>query len=114
MLEEISHAVTRGENFAIETTLAGLGYLRHIRAWRKAGYHVSLYFLTLQSVEIAVMRVALRVRQGGHSIPDDVIRRRFEAGHRNFFQSYRFVVDTWALYDNLGAEPILIEKGKNL
>lgn len=112
MLEEVAACTTRRESFAFETTLSGLGYLRHIDAWRRAGYHVGLYFLTLPSVEMALARVAERVRQGGHNIPEDVVRRRFEAGRRNFERHYRAVVDAWALCDNAGEEPVLIEWGE--
>jgi predicted ABC-type ATPase len=74
MLAEIADAVARGENFAFETTLAGIGYLRHIRRWREVGYHVSLFFLRLPDPETAIARVAARVRRGGHNIPEAVIR----------------------------------------
>lgn len=112
MLGEIADCVRRQESFAFETTLSGLGYLRHIAEWRKSGYHVSLFFLALPTAELAVARVAERVRQGGHHIPEDVIRRRFEAGRRNFEARYRTAVDAWALYDNSGEEPALIEWGE--
>ena len=111
MLKEIAECVERSESFAFETTLSGLVYLRQIRKWRNQGYHVSLFFLSLSSVEMAVARVAERVRQGGHDIPEAVIRRRFEAGRINFEQRYRDVVDAWALYDNSNNEPVLIEWG---
>lgn len=112
MLKEIEEATRRGENFAIETTLAGLSYLHHIARWQKQGYRVSLFFLRLPTPEAAIARVAARVRQGGHYIPQDVVRRRFAAGWENFQQHYRHVVDGWALYDSAGAEPILLEWGE--
>ena len=112
MLDEIAECVRRRESFAFETTLSGLGYLRHIGAWRASGYHVSLFFLSLPTAEFAVARVAERVRQGGHHIPEDVIRRRFASERRNFDGSYRGAVDAWALYDNSGEEPALIEWGE--
>lgn len=113
MLEEIHACVERGESFAFETTLAGLGYLRHIQRWRALGYRVSLYFLSLPSVEIAIARVAERVRQGGHDIPEPVIRRRFTAGLKNFNRHYRASVDDWALYDNSGSTPVMLEWGES-
>ncbi|MGJ7608383.1 zeta toxin family protein [Variovorax sp. LT1R20] len=109
MLEEMAGCVGRRESFAFETTLSGLGYLRHIRAWRASGYHVSLFFLALPTAELAIARVAERVRQGGHHIPEDVIRRRFRAGRQNFDGRYRTAVDAWALYDSAGDAPALIE-----
>lgn len=113
MLQEIASSAARGESFAFETTLAGLIYLRHIREWRKLGYHISLFFLMLPSAEMAIARVAERVRQGGHSIPENVIRRRFAAGKLNFEKYYSAQVDAWVLYDNSGAEPLMIEWGEN-
>ncbi len=112
MLAEIEACATRGESFAFETTLSGRGYLRHIPVWRRAGYHVALYFLSLPSAELAIARVAERVRQGGHHVPEAVIRRRFAAGRHNFEQHYRAVVDAWALYDNAGEEPALMAWGE--
>lgn len=113
MLEEVAACVGRGESFAFETTLSGLGYLRHIDQWRVQGYRVKLYFLTLPSAQTAIARVAERVSQGGHDIPEPVIRRRFAAGRRNFDQYYKTNVDAWALYDNAGTMPVLLEWGEN-
>ena len=96
MLQEVAQAAHRGESFAIETTLSGLGYLRHIEQWRAQRFRVSLFFLTLPNVETAIARVAERVRQGGHDIPATVIRRRFSAGWRNFEHAYRDAVDDCA------------------
>lgn len=114
MLEEIAACVRREESFAYETTLSGLGYLRHIQQWRAQGYLVSLYFLALPNVEAAIARVAERVRQGGHNIPEPVIRRRFIAGLRNFEQHYKAEVDDWTKYNNAGERPVLLEWGENL
>jgi predicted ABC-type ATPase len=113
MLEEIESYAQRGESFAFETTLAGLGYLRHIAQWRAKGYRVSLFFLSLPDAETAIARVAGRVRQGGHDIPEFVIRRRFAAGWDNFLRHYRAAVDDWALYDNAGEIPVMLEWGEN-
>lgn len=113
MLREIQGYAARRESFAFETTLSGRGYLQHIHEWRQLGFHVSLFFLSLPTVDIAIARVAERVRQGGHDIPEAVIRRRFAAGWRNFQQCYRDAVDAWAVYDNSGDEPVLNEWGEN-
>jgi predicted ABC-type ATPase len=113
MLEEIADCVREEETFAFETTLAGISYLARISQWREQGYHVSLFFLSLPDAETAIARVAERVRQGGHHIPEDVIRRRFAAGLRNFEGAYKSVVDTWAKYNNVGEGPELLEWGEN-
>ena len=70
---------------------------------------VKLWFIGLSSPELAISRVAERVAQGGHNIPEAVIRRRFKAGLENFHDRYSKVVDSWALYDNYGIEPKLID-----
>ena len=113
MLQEIEQCARRGENFAFETTLAGLGYLRHIAGWRAQGYRVSRFFLTLPNVETAIARVAARVRQGGHDIPEPVIRRRFAQGWNNFQRHHKQAVEDWAIFDNAGSEPVMLEWGVN-
>jgi predicted ABC-type ATPase len=103
MLQQLALHSAAHVSFSFETTLSGRGYLRQIDRWQAAGYKVKLVFLQLASPEEAIARVAQRVRQGGHDIPEDVIRRRFFAGRTNFERWYRPRVDSWALYDNSGA-----------
>jgi len=74
---------------------------------------VRLYFLSLPSADLAVARVNMRVSQGGHWVPEDVVRRRFAAGERNFREIYSRIVDSWVLYDNAGPTPIAQETGGN-
>jgi predicted ABC-type ATPase len=102
----------RGDSFAFETTLAGRSYARSIPRWQEAGYSVTLLYLSLPTPEIAISRVAERVRQGGHHVPDDVVRRRFVAGRENFETLYKPLVDEWILYDNTDREPVLLDRGK--
>lgn len=109
MLAELHRHFVARSSFAFETTLAGHGYLRHIDQWQGAGYRVKLIFLQLASADEAIARVAQRVRQGGHDIPEPVIRRRFAAGLDNFKRLYAPRVDAWALYDNSGTEPLLLD-----
>ncbi|MDL1981015.1 MAG: zeta toxin family protein [Deltaproteobacteria bacterium] len=111
MLEEIKAYVLKGESFAFETTLSGRGYGRMIPEWQAIGYRVKLIFLSLPNLEMAIERVATRVAQGGHDVPVAVIRRRFEAGIRNFNEIYKSLVDTWILYDNSQEEPDMLEQG---
>lgn len=113
MLEEIERHVALGQSFALETTLSGLGYARQIPEWQCLGYRVELIFLALRTSEMAVKRVALRVAQGGHNIPEAVIHRRYNAGLRNFEQIYKPLVDSWLHYDNSGLIPLLLD-GKEL
>jgi len=109
MLDEIDRHAVEGRSFAFETTLSGRSYLQRIDSLKAAGYVVELIFLSLNSSDQAIARVATRVAQGGHSIPPDVIRRRFDAG-RNLLQSYRVHVDGWQWYDNGGDCPILLDQ----
>ncbi|MGZ8248954.1 zeta toxin family protein, partial [Methylomagnum sp.] len=113
MLEELAAKFAKRENFAFETTLSGLGYARHIQNWRKAGYRVQLVFLSLRDADLAVSRVAVRVSQGGHNVPESVIRRRFAAGLHNFQTIYRELAGQWWLYDNSQPRPVLLDRGSN-
>lgn len=108
MLESIAILVEKRQSFAFETTLAGRGYARQIPVWRTLGYRVELIFLRLTQPDLAVQRVAERVRQGGHHIPEDIIRRRFQAGLIMLQTVYQPLVDQWAVYDNAGDAPQLI------
>ena len=104
MLEEIAACVRGGESFAFETTLSGKGYLRHIPQWQATGYHVSLFFLALPDEESAIARVAERVRQGGHAIPEAVIRRRLPERRRPDYPPRSRISGTtrrpdWSRYD---------------
>ena len=108
-LQAIAQHAAQRESFAFETTLSGKAYARQIPQWRQLSYRVELFFLSLPSAEAAVQRVAERVRQGGHGIPETTIRRRFESGKRLFSELYQPLVDQWALYDNAGDEPLLMD-----
>lgn len=97
---------------AVADRIERVGYARSIPRWRKAGYRVTLCFLSLSSPEVAIERVAERVRQGGHDVPAAVIRRRFWTGRENFDKLSKPLVDEWAYYDNAGSEPVLLDKGR--
>jgi predicted ABC-type ATPase len=100
ILEELRAVTTTGESFCIETNLAGRGLTRRIMGWRASGYGVRLAFTALDSPEIALRRVALRVSQGGHDVPEDVVRRRWAAGLRALFDLYLLAVDQWIILDS--------------
>ncbi len=109
MLSQIAGHVAHSRSFALETTLSGLGYARQIPRWQAAGFAVALHFLALPNSEMAIARVAQRVAQGGHDIPEDVIRRRFASGQANLAR-YCALVDDWDVYDNSGPKPRLIKE----
>ncbi len=109
MLRELERHFVSRQSFAFETTLSGRAYAKSIRRWQAAGYQVELIFLKLNDAEEAIARVEQRVLQGGHHIPDAVVRRRFEQGLINFAQIYRPLVNAWAVYDNSGEMPLLLD-----
>ncbi len=113
MLEEIDRHARQGRSFAFETTLAGLGYVRRIRRWRRSGYAVKLIYLPLASPEEALRRVEQRVRQGGHRIPEHVVRRRFHRSLANFREVYRDLVDSWMVVDRRSRRLLVIAEGVN-
>jgi predicted ABC-type ATPase len=76
------------------------------------GYYVKLIFLNLPNADMAMARVAARVAQGGHDVPEDIIRRRYSSGFRNFENIYKDLVDAWILYDNSGSIPIFLDWGE--
>ncbi len=112
MLREMESCVKRRESFAFEITLSGLSYLARFRQWRSMVYEINLYFLALPHAETAILRVAARVKQGGHDIPESIIRRRFTAGLHNSENAYKPKVDRWAKFDNVGDRPILIKQDR--
>ncbi len=100
MLNRIDELLNANTSFAFETTLASRSYKGLVKKAQKKGYKVILLFLTLNSVELAVNRVKVRVSEGGHNIPKDVIIRRYKNGISNFFNIYKSIVDEWILVDN--------------
>jgi predicted ABC-type ATPase len=101
-------------NFAVETTLASRSLAPRIVRLRKAGYTFRLVFLYLPSPELSIVRVAGRVRLGGHDIPEETIRRRFSSGIINFFELYQPIADLWGVYDaRKPAIPRLVASGRS-
>jgi len=111
VLTELSRLVKARQDFAFESTLSGRTYLRLLRRWKASGYRIELVFLSLPSVELALQRIAARVRQGGHDVPRADVVRRFNRSWRNFRLIYRELADMWAIYDNAGEAPRLLEEG---
>ncbi len=111
MLARLNELARQRENFAFETTLASRSFAPWLRDLRASGYAVHLFFLWLSSPELAVERVAHRVRAGGHDVPADTIRRRYSAGIRNLFDLYQPIVTSWAVYNCSGPRSQLIAEG---
>lgn len=108
MLERIDRLAEAGTDFGFETTLAGKSWLPLLHKLRGMGYRLHLFFLWIPQPELALGRIRERVLSGGHSVPEDVVRRRFSRGLRNFFQIYAPVVDAWLVFDNSGPAPEMV------
>jgi predicted ABC-type ATPase len=108
MLERLYDRADRKVDFAVETTLAGLSYVKIIKRLSARGHKAHLAFLWVREVDFSIARVAKRVSEGGHNIPQDVIRRRFNLGIRHLFKTYRPLLTSWQLYDNADELRILI------
>ena len=100
MLEHLRELAAARKSFAFETTLSGRAYARWLRDLTRDGYAVHLLYYWLDSADVAIRRVAERVRAGGHHVPDDTIRRRYARSVRNFLELYRPIITTWQVYDN--------------
>ena len=112
MLRRLDVLASRRISFAFESTLASRGLVRRLDRLRAIGYSIHIVYLWLPSVEIAVARVAERVRAGGHDVPPEAVRRRFDRGRRNFFTLYLPLARIWRLYDaSPFAGPRLIASG---
>jgi len=103
---------TSGASFAIETNLANKTLAQRIPRWQEAGFQVSVIYLWVRDVTLAIQRVRQRVLAGGHDIPEETIRRRYYLGLRNLFSVYVLLADRWRIYDNGSSEgPQLVERG---
>lgn len=111
MLKRIRELLGREESFAIETTLATRSYINLVRQAQSMGYMVTLLFFWLRTPELALQRVAERVRNGGHDIPASTTRRRYVSGISNLFNLYSPEVDYWMLYDNSTTPRIAVARG---
>lgn len=108
MLRRINELLSNNENFAFETTLATKSYRSKVTIAQEKGYKVMLLFFWLQDVDLAIERVKTRVREGGHNIETDVIKRRYENGITNLFDIYLPIVDEALIFDNTGVKAELI------
>ena len=110
LLSELNRLMTVGEPFALESTLSGRTYVDLLLRMKRAGYRIEMVFLKLESAELAIKRVAHRVKHGGHHVPEADVRRRYQRGWPNFAALYRPLADAWAVYENSGPTPVLLEK----
>jgi predicted ABC-type ATPase len=111
MLQRLDDLAAQRASFAFESTLAGRTYVQRLNRLISQGYEIHLVFLWLPSADLAVARVLERVRRGGHSVPEQEVRRRYRAGLVNFFSLYRPLATSWRLYDNTESMPRLVASG---
>lgn len=111
MLHRLRDLASRRASFAFETTLASRTFAPWLRRLRADGYDVHVLFIWLRSSDLAIRRVRRRVRQGGHDVPPDTIRRRYLRGTANFVNLYAPLATTWRVYDNSGRSPTLVATG---
>ncbi|MEP7153586.1 MAG: zeta toxin family protein [Nitrospira sp.] len=111
VLGELDRLARSRTDFAFETTFSGRTYFHMLRRWKAAGYRIEMVFLSLPSVQLAFQRIGARVRQGGHNVPRADVVRRFDRSVKNFRSLYSQLADTWAVYDNSGDVPRLMEEG---
>ncbi len=111
MLRRLEKLAQTGADFAFETTLASRSlapWIKRLRRERRYRFH--LFYLWLPSVEMALARVSGRVRAGGHAVPKEDVRRRYERGLSNFLRLYATIADWWGLYDNSAASRLIAER----
>lgn len=111
MLKRIDYLLVGEESFSIETTLSTKSYKGLIERAHERGFKVQLLFFWLPTPEIAIERVAQRVIEGGHNIPTDVIKRRYQAGIDNLFNIYLDIVDSWMIVENYQMPRVMIADG---
>lgn len=113
MLNRLKQLAESRASFAFETTLASRSFAPWICDLRDSGYRFALLYLWLPDPAQSVMRVAQRVSQGGHNVPEETVRRRYTRGLHNFFELYQPLTDRWRFYDNsLGKGPRLVARGR--
>ena len=100
MITKIRYLLKKQKDFAVETTLATRTLLKTVRMAQNAGYTVTLLYFWLNSPELAIERVRARVEAGGHDIPEETVRRRYQVGIDYFFHYYSPICERWILADN--------------
>ena len=113
VLEQIHQYAKRGVDFAFETTLSGKLHVHFFRSLKRRGYKIHLFFLWIPDADLALSRIKIRVAEGGHDVPARDVMRRFGRSVRNFFSLYQPFIDSWMLFNNSGAIPVLIAERRN-
>ncbi len=113
VLEQIKEYSRQGVDFGFETTMSGVTYLKYFKMLQELGYKIHIFFLWIPSEQLAIARVKDRVSKGGHPVPVEDIKRRFERSMERFFKSYRPLAEKWILFNNAGVKPKIIARKHN-
>lgn len=108
MLTRINELLGLGTTFAFETTLSSKTYKARIIDAKRKGFRTTLLFFWLESIALAKERVNIRVKEGGHDIPPDIIERRYIRGVKNLFDVYLPITDGVLIFDNSAGQPLLV------
>lgn len=108
LLEEAQTLMKAQTSFAIESTLSGRTYLALIREAKSRGYRFLLHYIVIGSGAQAVKRVELRVKIGGHHVPEEDVLRRFDRSRKLFLTDYLPLADEWGLWDNFSPPAVQI------
>lgn len=111
MIDRIQELIEKHATFGIETTLSTKALARIVVQAQNAGYQVTVVFMWLSLPELAIERVSLRVKSGGHNVPVDTIRRRYGMGIDNMFKVYIPICDYWVIIDNSGKAAQIVAEG---
>ncbi len=114
MLQRMEYLISQKETFAIETTLTTISYRNTIAKSKTVGYEVTLIYFWLNNVDLALQRIAHRVKKGGHNVSEDVVKRRYSKGISNFIKIFAPIVNSWMVFDNSGKKPVLVAEHKLL
>ena len=113
VLSQIHEFAKTEVDFAFESTLAGKSYVNLLKELKSKGYKLHIFFLWIPSAELAIARIKDRVKEGGHNMSAQDVRRRFKRSIDNFFKLYQPLIDSWILFNNAETVPDLIGKGRN-
>ncbi|HEX8196414.1 MAG TPA: AAA family ATPase [Pyrinomonadaceae bacterium] len=98
--KKLNETVRQGKSLLMESTLSGRYLQQHFGIWRANGYQIQIVFIFVESPEVSIARIKERVKKGGHFVPDEDVRRRFDRGKKNFWQIYKNLADSWSLFYN--------------
>ena len=111
MVERMDQLIAKGDDFAVETTLATRSLANTVIAAKNKGYMVGIFYFWLKNPELAIRRVAIRVSSGGHDIPTETIVRRYWQGMKNLREIYLPLCNYWVLIDTSDRQGKWIAEG---